>query len=69
MREVKFGLFSVTGDYAQALRTARRADTEGFYLNDSGYALEEGNSSPPQWRTKEPKRTNRNSRFFTIGTL
>jgi probable F420-dependent oxidoreductase len=37
MREVKFGLFSVTGDYAQALRTAKRADTEGFYsmlLND-----------------------------------
>ncbi len=37
MREVKFGLFSVTGDYAQALRTARRADTEGFHsmlLND-----------------------------------
>jgi probable F420-dependent oxidoreductase len=37
MREVKFGLFSVTGDYAQALRTAKRADTEGFHsmlLND-----------------------------------
>ncbi len=37
MREVKFGLFSVTGDYAQALRTAKRADTQGFYsilLND-----------------------------------
>ena len=37
MREVKFGLFSVTGDYGEALRTAKRADTEGFYsmlLND-----------------------------------
>jgi probable F420-dependent oxidoreductase len=37
MREVKFGLFSITGDYAQALRTAKRADTQGFYsilLND-----------------------------------
>lgn len=37
MREVKFGLFSVTGDYAEALRTAKRADTEGFHamlLND-----------------------------------
>jgi probable F420-dependent oxidoreductase len=34
---VKFGLFSVTGDYAQALRTAKRADQQGFYsmlLND-----------------------------------
>ena len=37
MREVKFGLFSITGDYTQALRTAKRADTQGFYsilLND-----------------------------------
>jgi probable F420-dependent oxidoreductase len=37
MREVKFGLFSVTGDYAEALRTAKRADSEGFHsilLND-----------------------------------
>jgi len=37
MREVKFRLFSVTGDYAEALRTAKRADNQGFYsmlLND-----------------------------------
>jgi probable F420-dependent oxidoreductase len=37
MRDVKFGLFSITGDYTQALRTAKRADTQGFYsilLND-----------------------------------
>ncbi len=37
MREVKFGLFSITGDYAQALRTAKLADAQGFYsilLND-----------------------------------
>src|SRR6185437_766210 len=37
MREVKFGLFSITGDYAQALQSAKRADNQGFYsilLND-----------------------------------
>jgi probable F420-dependent oxidoreductase len=37
MRELKFGLFSITGDYAQALRTAKLADAQGFYsilLND-----------------------------------
>jgi probable F420-dependent oxidoreductase len=37
MRDVKFGLFSITGDYTQALTTAKRADTQGFYsilLND-----------------------------------
>ena len=30
MREVKFGLFSITGDYTQALRTAKRADIHGL---------------------------------------
>jgi probable F420-dependent oxidoreductase len=37
MRDVKFGLFSITGDYAQALKMAKRADGQGFYsilLND-----------------------------------
>ncbi len=37
MRQVKFGLFSITGNYPQALATAKRADTQGFYsilLND-----------------------------------
>ena len=37
MREVKFGLFSITGRYAQALQSAKRADNQGFYsilLND-----------------------------------
>jgi len=31
MPEVKFGLFLVTGDVAEALRLAKRADAEGFY--------------------------------------
>jgi hypothetical protein len=30
MRKIKFGLFSVTGDYAEALNSAKRADAEGF---------------------------------------
>ena len=37
MRKIKFGLFSVTGDYTEALNSAKRADTEGFHsilLND-----------------------------------
>jgi len=41
MRDVKFGIFLPTGDYARARAVAERADTQGFYsvsINDHFFA-------------------------------